>query len=166
MSNNKIKDSDYNNNHYSDENDRRVGIPRGPEVFGASVIDSRRDELKQKLEEFEKRVDFENIEQVQMLNRMKEETRELERNRGIWNTRGLPGVSRDWNDATRTMEKNKREEPKSLIAYNEFKRNEEKQAIEENIGPNRHLAIGLKQIDAEDVDKIHLNSSALPAPGS
>ena len=39
---------------YDDKNDRRVGVPRGPEVFGTSVIDGKRDELKNKIEEFEK----------------------------------------------------------------------------------------------------------------
>ena len=42
---------------YDDTNDRRVGLPRGPEVFGATEIDDERDQLKNKILEFEKRID-------------------------------------------------------------------------------------------------------------
>ena len=71
---------------YDDKNDRRVGVPRGPEVFGTSVIDGKRDELKNKIEEFEKRIDKEHVD---MLQKMRAETRELERLRGVWSERGL-----------------------------------------------------------------------------
>ena len=60
---------------YDDTNDRRVGLPRGPEVFGATEIDDERDQLKNKILEFEKRIDKNNKEHVDMLEKMRLETR-------------------------------------------------------------------------------------------
>ena len=83
------------------------GISRRPERFGGSVVDDERDALRRTLEAFEARVradpsDSEpgsrKAELEAALERMRDETKELERLRGVWHQRGLPGVSRDWND--------------------------------------------------------------------
>ena len=87
---------------YDDKNDRRVGVPRGPEVFGTSVIDGKRDELKNKIEEFEKRIDKNNKEHVDMLQKMRAETRELERLRGLVGK----GITGDFSRLERSSGKN------------------------------------------------------------
>ena len=83
------------------------GISRRPERFGGSVVDDERDALRRTLEAFEARVradpsDSEpgsrKAELEAALERMRDETKELERLRGVLHKRGLPGVSRDWND--------------------------------------------------------------------
>ena len=70
-------------------------------------MDDERDALQRTLRAFEARVrddasDSEHgsrkAELEAALERMRDETKELERLRGVWHKRGLPGVSRDWND--------------------------------------------------------------------
>ena len=114
---------------YGDTNDRRVGLPRGPEVFGARVNDDKRDELKNKIMEFERRIDKSNEEHVDMLEKMRMETRELERLRGVWSERGIPGVSRDWNiqePKTKTEAPKERTEYKEYIDFKETERKRKK----------------------------------------
>ena len=76
------------------------GVSRRPERFGGSVADDERDALRRTLEAFEARVreDTPTAELEAALERMRDETKELERLRGAWHKRGLPGVYRDWND--------------------------------------------------------------------
>ena len=139
---------------YGDTNDRRVGLPRGPEVFGARVNDDKRDALKNKIMEFERRIDKNNKEHVDMLERMRMETRELERLRGVWSERGIPGVSRDWNIQE---PKTKTEAPKERTEYKEyidFKETERKR--KSSSGPDRHLIT--KTTKQEDVDDVVFRS--------
>jgi hypothetical protein len=84
------------------------GVSRRPERFGGSVVDDERDALRRTLEAFEARVredtfdsepgSAKKAELEAALERMRDETKELERLRGAWHERGLPGVYRDWND--------------------------------------------------------------------
>ena len=134
---------------YGDTNDRRVGLPRGPEVFGARVNDDKRDKLKNKIMEFERRIDKNNKEHVDMLERMRMETRELERLRGVWSERGIPGVSRDWNIQE---PKTKTEAPKERTEYKEYIDFKEAERKRKTSGPDRHLiAKTTKQEDVDDV---------------
>lgn len=81
------------------------GISRKPERFGGSVTDEQRDALRAQLDAFQVRVEA-TTDQTQKealneaLERLRAETKELERLRGVWHQRGLPGVERDWNDIT------------------------------------------------------------------
>ena len=56
-----------------------TGVSTRPERYGASVVDDRRD-------------------QVKALREISAQTEEVERISGVWHTRGLPGVTREWND--------------------------------------------------------------------
>ena len=85
------------------------GVSRRPERFGGSVVDDERDALRRTLEAFEARVRDDTFdseprsrkaELEAALERMRDETKELERLRGVWHERGLPGVSRDWNQVS------------------------------------------------------------------
>ena len=65
-------------------------------------MDDSRDALRARLESFEARVRECDPEQrpalEQALEQLRSETKELERLRGVWHQRGLPGVERDWNE--------------------------------------------------------------------
>lgn len=78
------------------------GISRKPERFGGSVSDETRDALRTQLEIFEVRCANADPGQKELLQQgldaLRAETKELERFRGVWHQRGLPGVERDWND--------------------------------------------------------------------
>jgi len=69
-----------------------------PERYGASVVDDRRDELRDRLKYFESKIDPDDPDQVKALKEMRAQTEEVERISGVWHTRGLPGVTREWND--------------------------------------------------------------------
>jgi len=138
---------------YGDTNDRRVGLPRGPEVFGARVNDDKRDKLKNKIMEFERRIDKNNKEHVDMLEKMRMETRELERLRGVWSERGIPGVSRDWNIQE---PKTKTEAPKERTEYKEYIDFKEAERKRKTSGPDRHLIT--KTTKQEDVDDVVFRS--------
>jgi hypothetical protein len=155
---------------YDDTNDRRVGLPRGPEVFGATEIDDERDQLKNKILEFEKRIDKNNKEHVDMLEKMRLETRELERLRGVWSERGLPGVSRDWNVQEA---KTKTEPPHMRLEYREYIDYKEVERKRESSGPDRHLVTKMTKREGVDdvlaralpstVSKSHGDSSSSPS---
>ena len=51
--------------------------------------------LSKRLRSLENRIDKNNKEHVDMLQKMRAETRELERLRGVWSERGLPRVPSD-----------------------------------------------------------------------
>ena len=155
---------------YDDTNDRRVGLPRGPEVFGATEIDDERDQLKNKILEFEKRIDKNNKEHVDMLEKMRLETRELERLRGVWSERGLPGVSRDWNVQEA---KTKTEPPHRRLEYREYIDYTDVERKRESSGPDRHLVTKMTKREGVDdvlaralpstVSKSHGDSSSSPS---
>lgn len=148
---------------YDDKNDRRVGVPRGPEVFGTSVIDGKRDELKNKIEEFEKRIDKNNKEHVDMLQKMRAETRELERLRGVWSERGLPGISRDWNVQ---VAKTKTEAPRERLEYKEYVDYKEAEKKRKSNGTDRHLVIKTKEEEVVDDVLVRALPSNVPRPKS
>ena len=60
----------------------------------------------------------------QALAELREQTAELERLRGVWEERGLPGASRDWNAPTRAAEA---QAPLALPEYKAFKEYEARQ---------------------------------------
>jgi len=105
--------------------DGPTGVGRGPERYGASVDDARRDELKRLLARFEAAVDVSDPEQVAALEDMRRETRELEQLRGVWHARGLPGVQRDWNALTEGDTSKPPLEDPALRAYREHRRERE-----------------------------------------
>mmetsp|Transcript_36364 Transcript_36364/g.50521 ORF Transcript_36364/g.50521 Transcript_36364/m.50521 type:complete len:155 (+) Transcript_36364:133-597(+) len=55
-------------------------------------------ELRDILKYFEERVDMDDLEQATILEVMREDTRRLEQDRGVWSKRGAPGGKGDWND--------------------------------------------------------------------
>jgi hypothetical protein len=75
-----------------------TGVSTRPERYGASVVDDRRDELRDRLKYFESKIDPDDPDQVKALREMRAQTEEVERISGVWHTRGLPGVTREWND--------------------------------------------------------------------
>ena len=90
-----------------------TGVSTRPERYGASVVDNRRDELQKnrfekptirrdelrdRLKYFESKIDPDDPDQVKALKEMRAQTEEVERISGVWHTRGLPGVTREWND--------------------------------------------------------------------
>lgn len=75
-----------------------TGVSTRPERYGASIVDERRDALRDKLKYFESKIDASDPAQVAALEEMREQTAEVERISGVWHTRGLPGVTREWND--------------------------------------------------------------------
>ena len=125
-----------------------MGLPRGPQVFGATEIDEERDQLKNKVLEFEKRIDKNNKEHVDMLEKMRLETRELERLRGVWSERGITGVSRGWN----VQEAKTKTEPHMRLEYREYIDYKEVERKRESSGPDRHLVT--KMTKREGVDDV------------
>ena len=61
-------------------------------------MDDRRDELRDRLKYFESKIDPDDPAQAAALREMRAQTEEVERISGVWHTRGLPGVTREWND--------------------------------------------------------------------
>ncbi|OUS46748.1 hypothetical protein BE221DRAFT_73528 [Ostreococcus tauri] len=74
------------------------GRSRGSEVYGERAVDDARDALRDRVRAFEARADGTNPEHARALVEMREATRAVERLRGTWSRRGLPGVARDWSE--------------------------------------------------------------------
>mmetsp|Transcript_15698 Transcript_15698/g.30130 ORF Transcript_15698/g.30130 Transcript_15698/m.30130 type:complete len:162 (-) Transcript_15698:292-777(-) len=80
-------------------------------------VSKEENELRTRLKAFEARVNFEDPEQVAVLEEMREHTRRLDQQRGVWDKRGAPGGKGDWNEF-----KNHNETPKLLESYEDYKK--------------------------------------------
>ena len=109
------------------------------------------------------RIDKKNKEHVDMLQKMRAETRELERLRGVWSERGLPGMSRDWNVQ---VAKTKTEAPRERLEYKEYVDYKEAEKKRKSNGTDRHLVIKTKEEEEVDGVLVRALPSTVPRPNS
>ena len=68
-----------------------TGVSTRPERYGASIVDERRDALRDKLKYFESKIDASDPAQVAALEEMREQTAEVERISGCGTPGDCPG---------------------------------------------------------------------------
>ena len=74
-----------------DGDESETGVSTRPERYGASIVDERRDALRDKLKYFESKIDASDPARVAALEEMREQTAEVERISGVWHIGDCPG---------------------------------------------------------------------------
>lgn len=112
--------SDFARSRRCVENGRvRVGGVFGVSVSLANGRRGRGRTDRSRVDVAAQRADKNNPEHAAALEAMREQTRALERSRGTWSRRGVPGVERDWSDVRESAKKTV-PAPRSYDAYDEY----------------------------------------------